>query len=537
MMCSTALARAGGFGGAGAGAGAWPWTLGACNSAAVRAPIVKMSVTMARLQSLYGPGIVAPCPARSVRLDRRRRSAYRDRMRLTTITVPGIAILCGATAIPARACPGAPGAGRDTAQLTGVDHYVRVRSTAPSMNGQTALLYVRERIEGRALLDGRRASCCSSTAPERPPKWRSTFRTATTAGCRTSRTQADSTCSRWTSRATADSTRPTVMNDPCNLARDRQRAFAPGLLAAPCAPSYATAATTIASDWNDIGAVVDYVRALRKVDRVSLVAWSLGGPRAGGYAAQNPDRVQRLVLLAPGYARAAADAPPASLPARAAFNTQSGACTRPEAPRVALVHDFLLDLRGAERVFLAICDIWPDADIYTAVYDERGTEGRFAHRDVAHVVPPAAAPDRAHVPAAAAALSRTRSSRSTCRGYDLVLVELERVGARGASATSAPSTSPTATTRSATPGTTASATLARAATRVSRARCACCSAAGASGTGSPPSASTATSTNSRTTRRASALLRARVDGRAPAGRDGALRARRRSATTTWCSPS
>ena len=50
--------------------------------------------------------------------------------------------------------------------------------------------------------------------------------------------------------------------------------------------------------------------------------------------------------------------------------------------RVALVHDFLLDLRGAERVFAAICARWPEADIFTAVYDERGTEGRFAHRTV-----------------------------------------------------------------------------------------------------------------------------------------------------------
>jgi glycosyltransferase involved in cell wall biosynthesis len=56
---------------------------------------------------------------------------------------------------------------------------------------------------------------------------------------------------------------------------------------------------------------------------------------------------------------------------------------RPDAPRrVALVHDFLLDLRGAERVFLAMCEVWPDADIFTAVYHEEGTEGRFAHRNV-----------------------------------------------------------------------------------------------------------------------------------------------------------
>ena len=50
--------------------------------------------------------------------------------------------------------------------------------------------------------------------------------------------------------------------------------------------------------------------------------------------------------------------------------------------RVALVHDFLLDVRGAERVFMEMCEMWPDAPIYTAVYDEVGTEGRFAGRTV-----------------------------------------------------------------------------------------------------------------------------------------------------------
>ena len=50
--------------------------------------------------------------------------------------------------------------------------------------------------------------------------------------------------------------------------------------------------------------------------------------------------------------------------------------------RIALVHDFLLDVRGAERVFAALCDLYPQADLFTAVYDGRGTEGWFAHRDV-----------------------------------------------------------------------------------------------------------------------------------------------------------
>ncbi|MBX5442390.1 MAG: glycosyltransferase [Solirubrobacteraceae bacterium] len=50
--------------------------------------------------------------------------------------------------------------------------------------------------------------------------------------------------------------------------------------------------------------------------------------------------------------------------------------------RVALIHDFLLDVRGAERTFAALADLFPEADLFTAVYDPRGTEGRFEHRNV-----------------------------------------------------------------------------------------------------------------------------------------------------------
>jgi hypothetical protein len=50
--------------------------------------------------------------------------------------------------------------------------------------------------------------------------------------------------------------------------------------------------------------------------------------------------------------------------------------------RVAFVHDFLVHVRGAERLFIAPCDPFPAADLFIAVHDERGTEGRFAARDV-----------------------------------------------------------------------------------------------------------------------------------------------------------
>lgn len=48
----------------------------------------------------------------------------------------------------------------------------------------------------------------------------------------------------------------------------------------------------------------------------------------------------------------------------------------------ALAHDYLLVLRGAERTFAAMTDIWPTAPVYTLLYDPDGTEGRFAGHPV-----------------------------------------------------------------------------------------------------------------------------------------------------------
>ncbi len=92
----------------------------------------------------------------------------------------------------------------------------------------------------------------------------------------------------------------------------------------------------------------------------------------------------------------------------------------PGHPRVALVHDFLLDLRGAERTFLELCRMWPDADIFTAVYDERGTESRFAGRSVhssfLQKLRPTARTFRALLPLYPAAIESFDLS-----GYDLVV--------------------------------------------------------------------------------------------------------------------
>jgi glycosyltransferase involved in cell wall biosynthesis len=47
-------------------------------------------------------------------------------------------------------------------------------------------------------------------------------------------------------------------------------------------------------------------------------------------------------------------------------------------PRVSLVHDYLLVMRGAERTFAAIADLYSQAPVFTLLYDEQGTSRRFA---------------------------------------------------------------------------------------------------------------------------------------------------------------
>jgi glycosyltransferase involved in cell wall biosynthesis len=88
--------------------------------------------------------------------------------------------------------------------------------------------------------------------------------------------------------------------------------------------------------------------------------------------------------------------------------------------RTALVHDFLVSVRGADRVFLEMCALWPDADVFTPVYDEDGTEGRFEgrriHTSFLQRMRPTTRTFRALLPLYPAAIESFDLS-----GYDLVL--------------------------------------------------------------------------------------------------------------------
>lgn len=109
------------------------------------------------------------------------------------------------------------------------------------------------------------------------------------------------------------SPRPT-MDDPCNANPAQQAILIPNPLDAPCDPSYPFRLTNSQSEWDEIDTVVDFIRGFRGVDRVSLIGWSAGGPRIGGYASRFPEKVDKLVFFAPVYNRVAPSDPPDVLP-------------------------------------------------------------------------------------------------------------------------------------------------------------------------------------------------------------------------------
>jgi pimeloyl-ACP methyl ester carboxylesterase len=206
------------------------------------------------------------------------------------------------------------------------EHKVAVKSTVPSLAGRTVDLYVRERASAslrreavaadRVVLFVHGAGTPAEVAFDVPHSDYSWMAYLANAGFDVF--SMDTT-------GYGRSVRPEEMNDPCNLAPEQQTQFVPALIKAPCEPKYPGQLTNIGSDWNDINAVVDHIRTLRRVQKVNLVAWSLGGPRAGGYAAQHPEKVHRLVLLSPAYNRTASAAPPVLPNKGVVFNTQSRA--------------------------------------------------------------------------------------------------------------------------------------------------------------------------------------------------------------------
>src|ERR1700751_507734 len=117
----------------------------------------------------------------------------------------------------------------DSEQLLSVDHYVRVKSTVPSIAGQTAQIYVRERtkvgtplrssnLADRVVLFVHGAGTPAEVAFDVPYEDYSWMAYLARAGFDVF--SMDTT-------GYGRSTRPAAMNDPCNLASAQQALFGP----------------------------------------------------------------------------------------------------------------------------------------------------------------------------------------------------------------------------------------------------------------------------------------------------------------------
>jgi pimeloyl-ACP methyl ester carboxylesterase len=127
-----------------------------------------------------------------------------------------------------------------------------------------------------------------------------------------------------------------MMDDPCNVDPAFQHLLIPHVLKEPCVPRYPFKLVSSRTEFDEIETVVAFIMQLRNVDRISLFGWSTGAPRAGGFAALHPDKVDKLILVAPA-AFFPSDAPPDPMP-------------EPGAPMVLQSWDMLMRTRWENDV-------------------------------------------------------------------------------------------------------------------------------------------------------------------------------------------
>ena len=209
------------------------------------------------------------------------------------------AAACGDASNPARiGAPAFAEQGDNGAPILTIDHQVPHISTVPANAGELVHLFVRERVASNR--DARKAVLMihGASVPVLPGGDLGTD---------------GYDWALWLAQAggfdvfmldfqgSGLSPRP-KMDDPCNVPTAQQQSILiPNPLSATCPASYAFQLINSRSDWDELDAVVDYIRALRGVDKVAIVSWSQGSFRVGPYAVQHPDKVESLLLYAPIY--------------------------------------------------------------------------------------------------------------------------------------------------------------------------------------------------------------------------------------------
>lgn len=196
-------------------------------------------------------------------------------------------------------CASGPPAGVSAAMVA-TDHFVPHTSTLESIKGQRVRLFVRQKasaslMQGGADMAGRVVLFVhGATVPSVPDfdldhKSYNWMEYLARAGFNTYSMDLS---------GYGGSPRP-MMDDPCNVNPKQQNLIIGKPLKAACSANHPLQFNTIRDDWAEMDAVVDHLRRVNKVERIHIVGWSAGGPRVGGYVAQNPAKIERVMLYAP----------------------------------------------------------------------------------------------------------------------------------------------------------------------------------------------------------------------------------------------
>jgi len=198
----------------------------------------------------------------------------------------------------------------DSDRILTIDHFVPHISTVPASEGELVELFVRERVRRGHHRDRPVVLMVTGAATPAMEVFDLRFENYSWMA---SLAQAGFDVFAMDFTGYGLSPRPT-MDDACNAHPQDQRFLIPNPLPEPCDPSYPFTLSNMQSDWDEIDMVVDYIRQLRGVERVSLVGWSRAGVRIGGYTARHPEKVEKLFLYAPRYNRLDPSDPPKVLP-------------------------------------------------------------------------------------------------------------------------------------------------------------------------------------------------------------------------------
>ncbi len=115
-----------------------------------------------------------------------------------------------------------------------------------------------------------------------------------------------------------------VMEDPCNTSALQQidGVLIPNPLSAACPappnPNYPHQLNNSQSDWDELDAVVEFIRnkvhGQGYVQKVTLIGWSAAAFQIGPYTLQHPDKVESILLNAPVFPPNGITSRPATLP-------------------------------------------------------------------------------------------------------------------------------------------------------------------------------------------------------------------------------